>query len=69
MGVFIEVTLDRGACDLHDGCRILIQKCPVDIFREEDGRVGVNEENVDECTLCGLCWETIPDAVAVRKLY
>ncbi|MHB0980521.1 MAG: ferredoxin [Thermoleophilia bacterium] len=69
MAVFISVTLDESACDHFDGCRILLGKCPVDIFREVDGRVVVSEENVDECTLCGLCWEATPGAVVVQKLY
>ncbi|MCL5943041.1 MAG: hypothetical protein M1325_05970 [Actinobacteria bacterium] len=69
MAIFISVRLDEQACSRYDGCRVLLSTCPVDIFREEEGRVVIAEENVDECTLCGLCWEAVPEAVVVEKLY
>ena len=69
MGLFIKVTLDENACAAYEGCKILASKCPVDIFKERDGKVVVDEAAEDECTLCGLCWEATPDAVKVEKLY
>lgn len=69
MALFIHVTLDEAACDVFDGCKALVGVCPVDIFKEEGGHVVIDDERVDECTLCGLCLETTPGAVKVEKLY
>jgi NAD-dependent dihydropyrimidine dehydrogenase PreA subunit len=69
MALFIRVSLDREACEAFDGCRTLIGTCPVDIFREEQGQVVVDDAQVDECTLCGLCLEATPGAVDIEKLY
>jgi NAD-dependent dihydropyrimidine dehydrogenase PreA subunit len=44
--------------------------CPVDIFRDADGRVETVPENLDECVLCELCLEAAPPGgVVVKKLY
>ena len=44
--------------------------CPVDIYaRDEDGKLRIVEENLDECVLCRLCLDAAPGAVTVRKLY
>ncbi len=69
MGEFIAVYLKDKECAEHEGCRRLISLCPVDIFVEGEGGAVVEEKQVDECTLCGLCWEALPDAVEVRRLY
>jgi len=50
--------------------RQLEEACPVDIFAVRDGRVGIVEENLDECILCELCIQAAPEgAVRVVKLY
>lgn len=48
----------------------LEEVCPVDIFRDADGKVEVVAENCDECVLCKLCIEAAPaGTVHVKKLY
>ncbi len=72
MGLFIEVTIDEGACASEPACRECVQSCPVDILEREPGeRVArVIDENVDECILCDLCVVRCPvQAVTVTKLY
>jgi NAD-dependent dihydropyrimidine dehydrogenase PreA subunit len=69
MAVFIRVSLDERACDDNTLCEPLIGLCPVDIFKLTEGRVTVDDDQVDECTLCGLCWEKLPQVVKVEKLY
>jgi len=69
MGRFIKVELDEAACAGDEGCRSLVALCPVDVFKEIDGRIVVDEAAEDECTLCGLCVEACPEAVKIEKLY
>ena len=48
----------------------LQEACPVDIYKDADGRVEIVHENIDECILCELCIQaTPPDTVKVHKLY
>ena len=48
----------------------LEEVCPVDIFAQDEGRVAVVQENVDECVLCRLCLDASPEGtVKVHKLY
>lgn len=61
--------MNHERCREHQDCLPLIPLCPVDIFGDREGRAGVDEEQVDECTLCGLCWEAAPEVVEVQKLY
>ncbi len=69
-GVYIAVDVDdaiRGDAEL---AAKLEEVCPVDIYADEAGKVGVVEENLDECILCNLCVEAAPPGgVIVRKLY
>ena len=69
-GTFIDVEVDdsiRGDAEL---AKKLEEACPVDIFAAVDGRVGIVEENLDECVLCELCLDAAPPgAVRVVKLY
>jgi NAD-dependent dihydropyrimidine dehydrogenase PreA subunit len=68
--VFIEVEVDEPAASDPEIAAKLEEVCPVDIFRDGDGRIEVVRENVDECVLCRLCIEAAPaGAVHVRKLY
>ena len=69
-GIFIEVEVDDGAANDPAIASKLEEVCPVDIYRDADGRAEVVRENVDECVLCRLCIEAgPPGAVHVRKLY
>lgn len=68
--VFISVEVEESVRDDAELAAKLEEVCPVDIFRNADGRVEVVAENVDECVLCRLCLEASPPgAVHVRKLY
>ena len=50
--------------------RKLTEACPVDIFAQSgDGRLVLVEANLDECVLCRLCLDAVPDGVRVLKLY
>ena len=69
-GIFIGVQVsDELAGDLQLA-RKLEEVCPVDIYRDAGGQVGIVRENLDECVLCELCLEASPaGAVVVKKLY
>jgi NAD-dependent dihydropyrimidine dehydrogenase PreA subunit len=69
-GVFIDVEVDESISRDAEIARKLEEACPVDIFRDADGRVEVVRANLDECVLCELCLDAAPDGkVAVKKLY
>ena len=68
--VFIDVEVDASIRDDASIAAKLEEVCPVDIFKNADGRVEVVDENVDECVLCRLCLEAAPaGTVHVKKLY
>lgn len=68
--VFIDVEVDDSvAADAATAAK-LEEVCPVDIYRNADGRVEIVERNLDECVLCRLCIEASPPGtVRVKKLY
>ncbi|CAN5640759.1 hypothetical protein BH10ACT11_BH10ACT11_21740 [soil metagenome] len=70
MSTFIDVKIsDEVASDPTLAAK-LEEVCPVDIFRNADGRAEVVEENLDECVLCNLCVEAAPGGgVEIVKLY
>ena len=69
-GVFIDVEVEDSAAGDAELAAKLAEVCPVDIFADEDGRVAVVDENLDECVLCELCVKAAPPgAVRVKKLY
>ena len=41
----------------------------MDIFAAADGKVELVEKNLDECVLCRLCLDAVPEGVRVLKLY
>lgn len=69
-GIFIDVAVSdeiRGDADM---AAKLEEVCPVDIYANDDGKVAVVRENLDECVLCNLCVEAAPPGgVVVKKLY
>ena len=69
-GIFIDVEVsDEIAGDAELAAK-LEEVCPVDIFANEDGKVAIVRENLDECVLCSLCVEAAPPGgVVVKKLY
>ena len=69
-GVFIDVEVEESVANDAALAAKLEEVCPVDIFRDADGRADVVKENLDECVLCELCIEAAPPgAVVVKKLY
>jgi NAD-dependent dihydropyrimidine dehydrogenase PreA subunit len=69
-GIFIDVEIDEAIADDAEIASKLEEVCPVDIFANEDGKVTVVRENLDECVLCNLCVEAAPPGgVVVKKLY
>ena len=69
-GVFIAVEVDEPVASDPEIAARLEEVCPVDIYADRGGRVGVVEENLDECVLCRLCIDAAPPgAVRVLKLY
>jgi len=69
MGVFIRVEIAEGRCTPDLG-RKLVDVCPVDVFVWTEGRVAMDPDNEDECTLCGLCLQAYPEgAVRILRLY
>ncbi|HEX4305311.1 MAG TPA: hypothetical protein VHZ54_04690 [Solirubrobacterales bacterium] len=68
--VFIDVEVDSSIASDAAIAAKLEEVCPVDIFKNADGKVEIVDENVDECVLCKLCLEAAPaGSVHVRKLY
>ena len=49
----------------------LTEVCPVSIFAQGGGgKLSIQEENLDECVLCDLCLEAVPEGgVRIVKLY
>jgi NAD-dependent dihydropyrimidine dehydrogenase PreA subunit len=69
-GIFIDVEVDDAIVGDAEMAAKLEEVCPVDIFANEDGRVAIVRENLDECVLCNLCVEAAPPGgVVVKKLY
>ncbi len=68
--VFIDVEVDASIQSDAAVAAKLEEVCPVDIFKNADGKVEVVDENLDECVLCKLCIEAAPTGtVHVKKLY
>ena len=69
-GIFIDVAVDDAVAGDAEIAAKLEEVCPVDIFANEDGKVAIVRENLDECVLCNLCVEAAPPGgVVVKKLY
>jgi NAD-dependent dihydropyrimidine dehydrogenase PreA subunit len=69
-GIFIEVEIDDSVAADAELAAKLEEVCPVDIYRDAEGRAEIVEQNLDECVLCRLCLEAAPaGTVHVRKLY
>jgi NAD-dependent dihydropyrimidine dehydrogenase PreA subunit len=69
-GIFIDVEVDDAIAGDAEMAAKLEEVCPVDIFADENGKVQVVRENLDECVLCNLCVEAAPPGgVVVKKLY
>jgi NAD-dependent dihydropyrimidine dehydrogenase PreA subunit len=69
-GIFIDVEVSDEIANDAELAAKLEEVCPVDIYANEDGKVAIVRENLDECVLCNLCVEAAPPGgVVVKKLY
>jgi len=69
-GIFIHVEVADTIRDDAEMAAKLEEVCPVDIYADDDGKVAIVGENLDECVLCNLCVEAAPPGgVVVKKLY
>ena len=69
-GIFIDVEVSDEIRDDPETAAKLEEVCPVDIYADDDGKVAIVRENLDECVLCNLCVEAAPPGgVVVKKLY
>jgi NAD-dependent dihydropyrimidine dehydrogenase PreA subunit len=70
LGIFIDVEVSDEVANDPELTAKLEEVCPVDIFANDDGKVKIVRENLDECVLCNLCVEAAPPGgVVVKKLY
>jgi NAD-dependent dihydropyrimidine dehydrogenase PreA subunit len=68
--VFIDIEVEDSIKNDAAVAAKLEEVCPVDIYKDADGRVEIVERNLDECVLCRLCIEAAPaGTVHVKKLY
>jgi NAD-dependent dihydropyrimidine dehydrogenase PreA subunit len=69
-GLFIDVKIDAEIAKDVEIAKRLEEVCTVDIFAATDGGVDIVEKNLDECVLCDLCLEVVPNGkLQVVKLY
>jgi NAD-dependent dihydropyrimidine dehydrogenase PreA subunit len=68
-GIFIAIEVDDAVASDAALAAKLAEVCPVDIFAVADGGVEIVEKNLDECVLCRLCLDAVPEGVRVLKLY
>ena len=68
--LFIDIKVDPEVAKDPEIAKKLEEVCPVSIFVAKSSGVEIDEENLDECTLCDLCLEAAPKgSVQVFKLY
>jgi NAD-dependent dihydropyrimidine dehydrogenase PreA subunit len=68
-GIFIAVEVDDAIAGDAKVAARLAEVCPVDIFAASPAGVELVEKNLDECVLCRLCLDAVPDGVRILKLY
>ncbi len=68
-GIFIAVEVDDSVASDPVLAAKLAEVCPVDIFAADASGLEIVEQNLDECVLCRLCLDAVPDGVRVLKLY
>ena len=68
---FIAVEVDDATASTPEIARKLDEVCPVDIFDGSGNTLALREHELDECVLCGLCYEVAPKpgSVKVLRLY
>jgi NAD-dependent dihydropyrimidine dehydrogenase PreA subunit len=69
-GEFIDVRVDASIASNPEMAKKLEEVCPVSIFQAGSDGIRIDEENLDECTLCDLCLEVVPRGkIEIIKLY
>jgi NAD-dependent dihydropyrimidine dehydrogenase PreA subunit len=69
MGIFIGIEVDQNQITTEIAEQI-VSLCPVDIFILASGRLAIQPEQEDECTLCELCLDAAPaGALTINKRY
>ncbi len=69
-GIFIDIKVASEVARDVELAKKLEEVCPVSIFVASDEGVGIDQDNLDECTLCDLCLNAAPDgSVQIIKLY
>ena len=68
-GIFIAVEVSDAIANDPAIAAKLTEVCPVDIFAASPAGVELVEKNLDECVLCRLCLDAVPDGVTILKLY
>jgi NAD-dependent dihydropyrimidine dehydrogenase PreA subunit len=69
-GLFIDVRVDPEVSKDAEIARKLEEVCPVGIFVAREDGVEIDDDNLDECTLCDLCLNAAPEgSVEIIKLY
>lgn len=70
MSLFVNLDIDRRKCLGLKECGKCLGVCPVSIFEPDGDMPQTVEANLDECTLCDLCFKACaPEAIKVHKLY
>ena len=69
-GTFIDVKVAESIKGDAEMAKKLEEVCPVSIFVAKPSGIEIDEDNLDECTLCDLCINAAPSgSVEVIKLY
>lgn len=68
-GIFIAVEVSEAIASDAAVAAKLAEVCPVDIFAAGPAGVELVERNLDECVLCRLCLDAVPEGVTILKLY
>jgi ferredoxin-like protein FixX len=71
---FIGIEVDDAVTGDVELAAKLTEVCPVDIYADDGGKLGIVEGNIDECILCAMCIKAArvggsESAVKVHKLY
>jgi NAD-dependent dihydropyrimidine dehydrogenase PreA subunit len=67
---FIGIEVDDAVTGDAGLAAKLTEVCPVDIYADDGGKLGIVEGNIDECILCAMCIKAAPQGtVKVHKLY
>jgi NAD-dependent dihydropyrimidine dehydrogenase PreA subunit len=68
--IFIGIEVDDSVTGDAALAAKLTEVCPVDIYADAGGKVGIVEGNIDECILCAMCIGAAPaGTLNVHKLY